>query len=101
MVVTIRSKRVDLCSSTGRLKIGVERGWLKKSGIDASQKYSTINEVTEGISYYMNTNLSRANACAPGQRLECITAKEYCGIKVEDFCAVQGGMPSTSVNKRN
>ena len=49
----------------------------------------------------MNTNLSRANACAPGQRLECITAKEYCGIKVEDFCAVQGGMPSTSVNKRN
>ena len=101
MVVTIRSKRVDLCSSTGRLKIGVERGWLKKSGIDASQKYLTINEVTEGISYYMNTNLSRANACAPGQRLECITAREYCGIKVEDFCAVQGGMPSTSVNKRN
>ena len=36
MVVTIRSKRVDLCSSTGKLKIGVERGWLKKSGIDAS-----------------------------------------------------------------
>lgn len=101
MVVTFRSKRVDLYSSTGRLKIGVERGWLKKSGIDASQKYLTINEVTEGISYSMNTNLSRANACAPGQRLECITAKEYCGIKVEDFCAVQGGMPSTSVNKRN
>ena len=101
MVVTFRSKRVDLCSSTGRLKIGVERGWLKKPGLDASYKYSTINEVTEGISYYMNTNLSRANACAPGQRLECITAKEYCGIKVEDFCAVQGGMPSTSVNKRN
>ena len=101
MVVTIRSKRVDLCSSTGKLKIGVERGWRKKSGIDASQKYLTINEVTEGISYFMNTNLSRANACAPGQRLECITAKEYCGIKVEDFCAVQGGMPSTSVNKRN
>lgn len=101
MVVTFRSKRVDLCSSTGRLKIGVERGWLKKPGIDASYKYPTINEVTEGISYYMNTNLSRANACAPGQRLECITAKEYCGIKVEDFCAVQGGMPSTSVNKRN
>ena len=36
MVVTFRGKRVDLCSSTGKLKIGVERGWLKKSGIDAS-----------------------------------------------------------------
>ena len=36
MVVTFRSKRVDLCSSTVKLKIGVERGWLKKSGIDAS-----------------------------------------------------------------
>ena len=36
MVVTFRSKRVDLCSSTGKLKIGVERGWLKKSGIGAS-----------------------------------------------------------------
>ena len=52
MVVTIRSKRVDLCSSTGKLKIGVERGWLKKSGIDASYKYLTMNEVTEGISYF-------------------------------------------------
>ena len=36
MVVTFKSKRVDLCSSTGKLKIGVERGWLKKSGIGAS-----------------------------------------------------------------
>lgn len=47
-----------------------------------------------------NTNLSTANACAPGHRLECITASEYWGIKVEDFCAVHGGMLSTSVNTK-
>ena len=44
----------------------------------------------------VNTNLSTANAWAPGHKFECMTDKEYWGTKVEDFCAVQGGMPSTS-----